>query len=777
MKQYIEQLSDTIVRVVYTNQDVLPPESELISKDFVRKQILSTCYAKTPAFIQFFYEGRTVLEQTGEELTDKDVWKYVIDDEPQIEQKQTANGEVSYIANGRKCFERYAYFGRLEFKVGENELLLGLGQFEDGVFDYRNHKEYLYESNMRIALPVLVTTGHYAILIDSQSNMVFESNGRSVEFHIDTADSLSYYVILGDNINDLVQQIQQLTGHASMLPRWVFGYIQSKERYRTSEELLWVTRRFRDEQIPLDCIVQDWYSWNEGLWGNKKFDASRYPNVKLLVETLHDENVRFMVSVWPNMNPECEDYQAFQQRGLLLQNANTYDAFDEDARRLYWNQCEREIMSAGSDALWCDNAEPFSDADWNGEIKRSEEERYRLVVEESKKSMPWEKLNTYGLYHAKGIWENWRQSIPDKRVVNLTRSSYLSGQQYGCITWSGDICARWDVMRKQITEGLKMGLCGNPYWTLDIGGFFVVNDQYENRGCDSSGNHNPLWFWQGDYNEGVHDLGYRELYTRWLQLGVFLPVFRSHGTDTPREPWNFGKKNEVFYDTIVKYIRLRYHLMPYIYSCAAAAHRESYIMMRSLAFDFAEDQRAVNLTDEYMFGNAFLTAPIFRAMYYETGSQAITKQDFSRTVYLPGKTKWYDYWTNQIYDSGVEVVYQAPIEITPLFIRAGAIIPVSDEIMYADERSGQVDEVFIYQGDNGTFTIYNDEGDGYGYEKGYFWSVKLIYQDDQRILHMEDVQGSMLPQQHWKITLIQSSGEKRSSYIDYNGAKQSYYLA
>ena len=776
MKQNVKQISDEIVWITYSNREEMPKKSELIAKDFVQRKVTHTCYEITPSSVQFFYNGEIVLEQMSARLTEKEIWKYVIHGEPQIKKKQTANGEVTYIENAEKQFERDSFCGSLEFRVGENELLLGLGQYEDGVLDYRNNREYLYESNMKIAMPLLVTTGHYAILIDSQSNMIFESRNRKISFHIDTAEELSYYVILGKNVEELVKQIQHLTGKAAMLPRWVFGYIQSKERYRSSEELIEVVRRFRSEEIPLDCIVQDWHSWKEGLWGNKRFEKSRYPDTASLVQTLHDENVKFMVSVWPNMNPECEDYQEFQANHMLLENANTYNAFDEDARRLYWNQCQREIMGSGSDALWCDNAEPFSDADWNGETKRKEEKRYQLVVEESKKSMPWEKLNSYGLYHAKGIWENWRRSIPDKRVVNLTRSSYISGQQYGCITWSGDICARWDTMRKQIAEGLKTGLCGNPYWTLDIGGFFVVHDKYENRGCDSSDNHNPLWFWQGNYNDGVNDLGYRELYTRWLQLGAFLPVFRSHGTDTPREPWNFGCKGDIFYDTIVKYIRFRYHLMPYIYSCAAASHRESYIIMRSLVFDFAEDEKAAGLTDEYMFGHAFLVAPVLRAMYYHADNQAVLEQDFIREVYLPAGTKWFDYQNDRVYEGGINISCEAKIDTMPLFVKAGAIIPVSDEIVYADEWGGYIDEILIYRGADGEFIVYNDKGDGYEYENGQFWSVKITYSEEQHILCMGNAKGKMTPQRHWKITFIALSGERKSHLIDYFGTELIYQI-
>ena len=777
MKQYIEQLNDHIVRVSYTCQDAMPPQSELISDSFEKQAVVNKCVHETLSSVEFLYAGDTVLVQTGEELSEKEVSRYVIDGEPQIMKKQTANGEVSYIANATEKFERYSYMGELEFEIGADELLLGLGQYEDGIFDYRNHTEYLYESNMRIALPILMTTGHYAIFVDSQSNMIFKSEGRSIRFEIDTTEHLTYYVILGKDIAEIIRDIQELTGKAALLPRWAFGYIQSRERYRTSEEILGIADEFRKRDIPLDCIVQDWHSWKEGVWGEKKFDPARYPDVPALVQALHDRSSRLMISVWPNMNPECDDYQEFAEQNLLLENANVYNAFAEEAAALYWKQCETEIMSAGCDALWCDNAEPFSDADWYGETKRSEEQRYRLVVEESKKSIPWEKINSYGLYHARGIYHNWRRTVPNKRVVNLTRSSYVSGQQYGCITWSGDICARWEVMRTQIVEGLKMGLCGNPYWTLDIGGFFVVDDQYENRGCDSSGNSNPLWFWKGDYNAGVHDLGYRELYTRWLQLGVFLPIFRSHGTDTPREPWNFGETGEMFYDTIVKFIRLRYYFMPYIYSCAAAAHRDSYIIMRSLLFDFAEDQKAGSIVDEYMFGTAFLAAPVLQPMHYDKESRPIQDKSHVRKVYLPQGTRWFDYWTDQVYEGGSEIACNAPLEQMPLFVRAGSIIPVSEKISYADEKHGEVDVILIYQGADGKFTLYNDAGDGYDYQEGTYWSIEMEYHDHIRRLRMSNVSGKMEFQNHFKITFIKTSGVRESFHIKYFGKEISYLLA
>lgn len=705
MIRFVKRISNQIIHVEYE------PGSNNFNSDFVK--------------YDFEWNNRKVLAQTRVSFTPKTVYKYEIDGEPIIKKKMTANGEVSYVENSRQIPCGESYSASITFTVGENELLLGMGQYEDGIFNYRNKTEYLYESNMRIAIPFLVTTGGYGILIDSESNMIFESKNNTVTFSIDTLNSLSYYVFLGDNIQEIINGYHRITGKPSMLPRWAFGYIQSKERYNDSEEILSVAEEFRKREIPVDCIVQDWYSWEEGLWGEKIFDKKRYPNLCETINKLHDENVRFMVSIWPNMSPDSSNYREFKEENMLLPNSNLYDAYREDARDLYWKQCDAEIMSSGTDALWCDNAEPFSDADWSGEKKKSEIERYMVVTDFSKESADWDKLNSYGYYHAKGIYDNWRKSYPSKRVVNLTRSGYSGCQALGTILWSGDICATWDTLRKQIVEGMKMGLSGMPYWTFDIGGFFVVKDKYENRGCNDT-SHMPLWFWQGDYNDGVNDPAYRELYVRWLQLGAFLPIFRSHGTDTPREPWQFGDKGDIFYDSICDFIKLRYKLMPYIYSLGAAAHFEGQIIMRSLVMDFASDPEVLGIVDEYMFGPAFLVAPVYKPMYYSVGGEAITDAVRTRKVYLPKGYGWYDYYTNEYYEGGRWIEASAPIEKIPLFVKAGSIIPICTKpITYADEYDGKADDFIKYPGADGSFKYYTDDGDGYGFETGEYTVTEM----------------------------------------------------
>ena len=273
-----------------------------------------------------------------------------------------------------------------------------------------------------------------------------------------------------------------------------------------------------------------------------------------MVDELHQMNARLMISIWPNMNPGGDNWREMRDQGFLLGNKATYDAFQEKARELYWKQANEGLFAHGIDAWWTDCTEPFQ-ADWMGAFKPEPEERLRINTEEAKRYLDPEFINAYSLLHSQGIYEGQRKTSTDKRVVNLTRSAYAGQQRYGTITWAGDVSATWDTLRRQIADGLNFCATGLPYWTVDIGAFFVKNDP-------------KLWFWNGDYDLGVEDMGYRELYVRWFQYAAFLPMFRAHGTDTPREIWRFGNPGDIIYDALVKFLRLRYRLMPYIYSLA-----------------------------------------------------------------------------------------------------------------------------------------------------------------------------------------------------------------
>lgn len=785
----IMPLTENIIRVVYTNSNEESGNSILIAEDFkpvtnltTDKYLSADKYLSVDDCILFKNkQGEVILKETEHNLMEKEVFTYYVDGEPVVKHKQTANGEVAYIENATNKYAGTSYEGKLAFSITEQECIYGLGQHEDGIYNYNGKREYLFQSNMKISIPFMISSRNYGILIDTESALIFDSKifdnkKGQITFTIDTTNRLSYYIITGENFDEIINSLRSLTGRTPMLPRWAYGYVQSKERYQSSRDILNTVLQFRKSGIPIDCIVQDWFTWEEGLWGDKHVDKKRYPNLKRLVNKLHEEHVKLMVSIWPNMAKGSTNLREFKENGFLLPNTTTYDAFSQEARAVYWKQCEEEWFLAGVDAWWCDNAEPFSDADWNGEEKRPEDVRYKLIVDESKKYMDWTRLNSYGLLHSKGIYENWRKSNNERRVVNLTRSSYISAQRYGTVSWSGDISAKWSVLQKQITEGIKFSMSGMPYWTLDIGAFFTVKDKWENRGCNCSDNKSKLWFWDGDYNDGVNDLGYRELYVRWLQYGAFLPMFRSHGTDTPREPWRFGKPGDIFYEAILKFIKLRYQLLPYIYGMAAAVHQNHSTILRSLMFDFAQDENVKELSDCFMFGKAFLVCPVTEPMYYDVNSMPLSNVEKTKAVYLPKGTCWFDFWTNKVHEGGQTLTCVATIDTMPLFVKAGSIVPISEPLMYADEKNGEISEIIIYSGKDGEFTLYNDEGDNYSYEKGNYSAIDLSYNNNENTLTFGKACGEFKYQQIFKIKLIESEKSSNTVEFTYKGEEETINL-
>ena len=385
------------------------------------------------------------------------------------------------------------------------------------------------------------------------------------------------------------------------------------------------------------------------------------------------------------------------------------------------------MFSHGIDAWWCDCTEPF-EADWKGAVKPEPEERLRINTEEAKRYLDPEFINAYSLLHSQGIYEGQRRVTGEKRVVNLTRSAYLGQQRYATVTWSGDTAARWETLRRQIADGLNFCATGMPYWTLDIGAFFVK--------------HKPeMWFWSGDYDEGVADLGYRELFVRWFQYGAFLPMFRSHGTDTPREIWQFGEPGEPFYEALVDALHLRYRLLPYIYSLAGWITQHDYTMLRALPFDFRSDPATYDIRDQFMFGPALMVNPVTCPMLYDVGSQPLDGIQQTRPVYLPAGTDWYDFWTGQKYSGGQTIQADAPISRLPLYVRSGSILPMGPVRQHTNDLPEAPVELHIYPGQDGSFELYEDEGDQYNYEDGAFSMIDIHWQEAERQLTLEARKG------------------------------------
>lgn len=713
---------------------------------------------------------RPLLREVKKEFIKVPVIKYTTGDEkPLIKRVKTVDGERNFIQNLREESDHDAYQGRLYFDFDEDEGVYGLGQAEEGVYNYRHHTQYLYQHNMRIPMPMFVSDKGYGILFDATCLMTFNDTEVGSYMFFDAIPQLSYYVIAGDDLDEIIDGFRYLTGQAAMLPKWAYGYIQSKEQYYTADELADVVKKYRELQVPLDCVVQDWNSWEKDQWGQKSLDPTRYANMRERADEIHAMGAHTMVSVWPNMNTGTPNHTELFDAGYMLNDYATYDAFDEKAREIYWKQAKEGLFDQGFDSWWCDSTEPFSGPDWSGDIKREPWVRYQLVGTEHKKYLDAEKANAYALVHAQGIYENQRRTRENMRVLNLTRSGYASGQKYAAMLWSGDITASWDVMRRQIAEGLNMAMSGYPYWTLDIGGFFTVGKKWQNRGCSCNTDPTGRWFWKGRYDEGVHDKGFCELYTRWIQMGCFLPMFRSHGTDTPREIWNFGSKGTMFYDAIEKYIKLRYRLMPYIYSLAGDVVLRNGTIMRSLLFDFSDDKRAAGIATQFMFGRSLLVCPVLQPMYYEAESTPLDEEKTWK-VYLPADTLWYDFYTGVCYDGGQEILADAPLDTMPLYVRAGSVIPMTSGLQYAMEKNDAPLELHVYPGADGTFTLYDDAGNDYAYEQGEYAQIPLHYDEAAGTLTIGERTGSYRGMEGQIRYEVYVSNVKKTQGV-YDGAK------
>jgi alpha-D-xyloside xylohydrolase len=533
------------------------------------------------------------------------------------------------------------------------------------------------------------------------------------------ARQLDYYFIGGDNMDDVISGYRTLTGKAPIMPRWAMGYWQSRERYKTSEELTDVLREFRRRRIPIDNIVLDWFYWRENDWGSHDFDPARFPNPKAMVDTVHALNAHLMISVWPKFYTTTEHYRQFAERGeMYLRSVQDslrdwvgpgyhygfYDAYSADARKLFWQQMYEKLYPLGIDAWWMDASEP--------NIMDCTDMPYRKALQgPTALGSSTEYFNAYALMNAEAIYNGQRSIEPDKRVFLLTRSGFAGLQRYSTATWSGDIGTRWEDLKAQISAGLNFSMSGIPYWTMDIGGFCVENryvsgqQEWERTGVETA-----------DYRE------WRELNTRWYQFGAFVSLFRSHGQFPFRELWNIAPEGHPAYESIAYYTRLRYRLLPYIYSLAGQTYLTDYTLMRPLVMDFPTDNEVHPVGDQYMFGSALMAAPVYRY------------GDRSREVYFPKGAGWYDFYSGTYLTGGEHRTVAAPYERMPLYVRAGSILPVGEELQYTGEKPQETIRLYVYRGADATFTLYEDEGVNYNYEQGKYALIPITYDEQQQTL-------------------------------------------
>ncbi len=647
-----------------------------------------------------------------------DVFQTLLNENTEIEKIQTPDGIKQRIRQADRTWTGKRCHTRLYLTFEENERLYGLGQAEEGVWNLRHTTQYLHPANLKIPLPVLLSDKNWGILLSTQSPAVFNDTQYGSYLHTEADSYLDYYFIAAETPGEITAAIRKLTGRAALLPKWAFGYMQSKERYEDAQDLLAAAEEFRRRKIGLDTLILDWMSWPDGLWGQKSFDASRFPDPDDMIHKLHNMGIHFMISIWPTMDEKCDNYREFQEKGLLLATGGIYNAFSPEGRRLYWEQVKKGLFAHGVDAWWCDSSEPLT-PEWSRDMKPEAGEMYREYVAAAADCMPPDKSAAYGLYHARALYEGQRSCTEARRVVNLTRSGWMGSQKYGTILWSGDISASWETLRKQIVAGLQFCICGLPYWTLDIGAFFVK------RGIP--------WFWDGGYDAGAEDAGYRELYVRWFQYGAFLPVFRSHGTDCPREPWQFGSCGDPFYEALCAAIRLRYRLLPYIYSTAGAVWKEDAMMMQPLFFEFPADTKAADVSDEFMLGPSLLVCPVTKPMRDpQTGAPGNT-----RTVYLPAGSGWYDLKNGHRYEGGQYIQVSVQIDSIPVYVKEGSILPVTQPGENSGDMEGQDILLMVYAGKDASYTLYEDAGDGYGYEKGEYCLTNIRYDDAAGTVHWD----------------------------------------
>jgi len=568
--------------------------------------------------------------------------------------------------------------------------------------------------------------------------------------------AVDYYFIDGRNLDDVIAGYREVTGKAVMLPRWAYGFWQSRDHYETQAQLLGVLKRYRELKLPLDNIVQDWRYWKDDAWGSHRFDKSRYPDPKAMVEQVHAEHAHLMISVWPKFYPTTKNYQELDAKGAMYRRNvglgtrdwvgpgylnSFYDPYSEAGRQIYWRQIRENLADLGIDAWWMDATEP--DITSNTSIAER-----KLLMGPTAMGPGAAFFNSYSLMTTSAVYQGSRESYPDKRVFILTRSMFAGEQRNAAAGWSGDVVARWSNLRDQISAGINFSLSGIPNWTTDIGGY-ALEARYEKPDAKN------LKEW-------------RELNLRWFQFGSFMPLFRSHGQGVYREIFNLAPVGSEVYNALAWYDKLRYRLMPYIYTLAADTYWKDGTIMRGLVMDFPNDVKVRDINDEYMFGPAFLVAPV------------TTYQARSREVYLPAGSAWYDFYTGKRYDGGVTIKADAPLARMPLFVRAGAIVPTGPAIQYTNEKPDAPITLTVYTGADGKFSLYHDQGTTYDYEHGAYARIPLSYDQASGTLHIGQREGSypgMPAQRHFNIRWISGPTPTAVEFdapatqgVDYRGA-------
>ena len=673
------------------------------------------------------------------------------------------------------------------FRLDEGEAIYGLGQMQTGKMNQRGQQKRIIQTNLEDGSPFFQSVKGYGVYADNYSPVTFTDDAGGTRFDFEVGSCLDYYFMYGGTADGVVACVRELTGQVPMFPLWTYGFWQSKERYKSQDETVGVVRKYRELGVPLDGIIQDWQYWgNNYLWNSMEFLNTAFPDPQRMLDEVHSMNAHMAISIWQSFGPQTKPYRELEPKGLLYDfktwppsgteawppnpdypsGVRVYDAYSPEARDIYWKYLDAGIFKYGMDAWWMDSTDPdHLDAKPEDLDQRTYLGSFRKV------------RNAYPLMCVGGVYDHQRAVTSDKRVFILTRSGFVGQQRYGANVWTGDVGSSWDNLRRQVPAGLNFSLCGMPHWNCDIGGFFA--GQYNQ--ADGTATKNPL---------------YQELFVRWMQFGAFTPMMRSHGADTPREIYLFGKKGEPVYDAIEKAIRLRYSLLPYVYSTSWDVSHGRSTFMRALVMDFPEDRRVWDMGDEYMFGKALLVAPVLEAQYTpetavrvdelsgwdrdntgKAGSGGAVDFTVKKTtkVYLPEGAAWYDYWTGEKLDGGREITRETTLDLIPLYVRAGGIVPLGPDVQYATEKPWDSLTLRVYPGADGSFVLYEDEFDNYNYEQGAYTEIPVTWDDSARRLTIGARRGSypgMIERR--RFTVVMPDGTEQT--VEYAGKKVSVKL-
>lgn len=744
----INILSADIIGVKYTLMESVPPKQSLVVKNDWKNTVAFNVSEDSKEIVITTSRLKIKVNKATQAI------KYVNLQDQLILAEAASDGKKITAANIAGID---TYNCETKFVSPADEALFGMGCHPEDTLsiNYKGRNQSMAIKYMTGAIPVMLSNKGYGLLWDNYSASDFyggEDGNTAYKYVSESGTMVDYFFFYGPEFDQIISSYRQITGVAPMFGKWAFGLFQSQDRYKSQAEVLSVKDKYRNNHLPVDCIVQDWFYWEPNVIGSHVMFAERYPNPAFMVDQLHKANLHAMISIWPVFAKGTPNYdemiRAGQMTDITWMNVmtttydNYYDAHSEKARSIYWKQAKEQLIAPGGwDAWWVDQCEPDNGALLDARRKSN----FALG-----KGIDF--FNTYALMHSTGLYTNWRKDIEGKRAFFLIRQAF-AGQQRNAVTlWSSDITCTFSAFKSQVPQGINACASGIPYWTSDIGGY-----HYKWNAPD----------WSSPKN--------RELFTRWFQFGTFSPIFRIHGKGERAlfsDNWDADTKR-----ILLNYDNLRYRLLPYIYSLAWKVTNENYTIMRSLAFDFRTDAAVNNIPDQYMFGPAFLVNPVTEQLYSDAKTTASKAK--TRNVYLPKLVKWYDFWTGKTFEGGQTIAAMAPIETIPLYIKAGSIVPMGPFIQYATEKPADPMELRIYQGANGQFTIYEDENDNYNYEKGAHATITLLWNDATKTLALKERKGSfpgMILKRTFNVVLVKENhgtgvalADKADKTIVYDG--------